>query len=166
MVMGIELKLTRSPSTDTETMGVISADEFACASIECPWIPDHYNMAGQPFYSCVPTGKYDLEPFSRPNGQEVYQLVNETLGVYRLQEDIPDNIEGRYLILIHVANWVKNPYKDEYELHGCIAPGLSQAKDEFGGNMVSRSKAALTEIMALLDTKVNNTIEIINGTGT
>jgi len=53
----------------------------------------------------------------------VYILENPELGVCKEAQDRPAQ-KGRYLILIHVGNWVT-------DVIGCIAPGLS------GGFMVN-----------------------------
>ena len=135
------LLLERRPTTATETQGFLSFDGEILATIERPWIPGD-TPGGKPFESCVPDGRYQLLPFTRPNGDNVLALVNETLGVYLHEGDRPNNV-GRYLCLIHSGNWVSN-------VVGCVAPGLS-----FGpsaqGPMVKSSKAAVKRIMDFVD---------------
>lgn len=147
-------KLYRWNSSPARMLGVAHFDDFRCHTIERPWVPDDTCKGGKPFESCVPDGIYALEPFTRPDSSEVYMLVNEMLGVYRFKDDIPEGVIGRYLILIHVGNWVK-------DVVGCVAPGLTQAMDGEGHPMVGSSKAAMRGIMQRLDANVENTLEII-----
>lgn len=112
------LTLDRFSYSPTETEGILRAGPYELATIECPWIPAE-TRGGLPFRSCVPDGEYDLEPWTRPKGEEVYRLYNPDLGVYRSPQERP-NGEGRYLILMHIANWVS-------DVRGCIAPGLHRA---------------------------------------
>lgn len=84
--------------------------EKLAETIEKPW------RNNQPFISCVPCGTYELIPFWRSNGDDVYALFNPELNVYVDMDDRPSD-HGRYGILIHIANWAS-------EVVGCIAPGL------------------------------------------
>lgn len=94
--------------------------EFLCDTVERPWLNNMNNI------SCVPAGMYDIEPFTRPNGDKAYLLVNEDIGVYRYASDRPMG-KGRYLCLIHKANWMT-------DVEGCIGPGngISFAQDRTG----------------------------------
>jgi len=116
----MDLLQERFSYADTETESVISVAAFELAGIERPWVP-HDTPGGKPFASCIPDGVYSLEPWIRANKRkdEVYILVNEELGVYRLEEDMP-NGEGRYLILWHIANYVT-------DIVGCTGPGMRRA---------------------------------------
>ena len=139
------LLLERRPTTATETQGFLSFGKTILATIERPWIPAD-TPGGTPYESCVPDGLYTLRPHTRPDPdptddkppQEVVALVNESLGVYYLKHDRPNNV-GRFLCLIHIGNWVFNGV-------GCVLPGLG-----FGpsaqGPMVKSSKAAVKRIM-------------------
>jgi hypothetical protein len=127
----------------TETQGFISFPGILLASIEQEWHDGGEDRpGGEPFNSCIPDGKYKLIPHTRPDGKEVVALVNEDLGVYYLAEDRPNN-RGRYLILIHIANWVEN-------VVGCIGPGIGKAESD-KGPMVTSSKAAMKKIMDYID---------------
>lgn len=130
------LLLERKPSTSSHTEGFLSFGDEILATIERPWVGGA--LGGKPFVSCVPNGIYQLRPHTRPNGDECLALVNPELGVYYLEEDRVGGI-GRYLILIHVGNWVE-------DIVGCIAPGLSKGDSE-RGRMVRSSKAAMKRIM-------------------
>jgi hypothetical protein len=114
----MDLLLERFSYASSETEGVLNVAAHDLATIERPWVPWH-TLGGKPFASCVPDGEYTLEPWTRPNRGEVYILSNPKLGVYRLKEDRIGDV-GRYLVLIHVANWVTN-------VVGCIGPGTRRS---------------------------------------
>lgn len=92
-----------------------------------------------PFESCVPDGLYELLPHERPNGDYVFALRNPDLAVYYTEQERGSK-PGRYLILIHSANWVE-------QIIGCIAPGLVRtiANNKI---MVRSSRLAMRKIMA------------------
>lgn len=150
----MQATLFRWNATPVVTLGVLHVDDFRCHTIERPWIPDINWAGGKKRESCVPDGVYALEPFIRPNDDEVYQLVNELLGVYRFEEDIPEGKQARSLILIHVANFIK-------DIIGCIGPGLSQTEHPEYGQMVGSSRAAMFEVMERLNQDYDNTLEIV-----
>ena len=133
------LILNRESPTATETRGRLSFSANVLYTIERPWIPSA--PGGQPFNSCVPAGDYKLVPFRRPNGDEVVALENHGLGVYLNQTDRPGTV-GRYLILIHSANWAD-------QVNGCIAPGIARGLNN-RGPMVTRSRDAVALIMAYI----------------
>ena len=116
----------------TEIQSVLSFGDTTLYTIERPWIPSA--PGGEPFESCVPAGIYSLRPHKH-NGRESLALTNHGLGVYYLPEDRPQGI-GRYFILIHAGNWVK-------DVVGCIAPGLDR-----GNAMVIHSRDAMQKILA------------------
>jgi len=110
----MNLTLERFSYASSETEGVLSVGDFHLATIERPWV--HWDArGGKPFESCIPDGEYLLDPWTRPNRGEVYILSNPELGVYRLKDDRPRGF-GRYLVLIHVANYVG-------DIVGCVGPG-------------------------------------------
>jgi len=88
--------------------------------------------------SCIPAGVYKMQPHTRPNGDEVYAIVNEELGVYLYPH--PD--AKRDLILIHIANVMS-------DIAGCIAPGSihGAVKGQFG---VQGSRVAMGKILKIL----------------
>ena len=136
------LLLERSPSGEAETEGFISFPGHMLASIEQEWRPDPDRPGGESNNSCVPDGIYHLRPHTRPNGDEVVALINEDLGVYYLEEDMPPE-GGRFLILMHIGNW-------STDIVGCIAPGTGKAESD-KGPMVTSSRAAMNEVMDYLD---------------
>ena len=136
------LLLVRLPTTPTYTEGFLSWAGGVMCTIERPWIPaDGTRLGGKPFESCVPSGIYKLRGHRRPDGKKVVALVAENLGVYYLEEDMPAE-GGRFLILIHIANWVHN-------VVGCIGPGLYK-QDSTQGRMVVSSGSAMNQIMTYI----------------
>ncbi len=136
-----QLLLERQPSGIKETQGFMSFPRTVFATIEQEW-REVDRPGGESNNSCVPDGIYRLIPHTRPDGKDVVALINEDLGVYYLEEDLPPE-GGRYLILIHIANWSHN-------VVGCIGPGLGKAKHS-DGPMVTSSKAAMKKIMDYID---------------
>lgn len=115
----MDLFIHRYSYATTETEGDLSIGDHSLCTIERPWIA-HSVPGGRPFASCVPDGRYILEPWIRAtNGHEVYILSNPDLGVYKEKDDRL-NGEGRYLVLLHIANFVTN-------VVGCIGPGTKRA---------------------------------------
>ncbi len=136
------LERPKGLATNTETQGFLSFARRIVATIEQEWRPDPNRPGGESNNSCVPDGKYKLIPHTRPDGKEVVALVNEDLGVYYLAEDRPAE-GGRYLILLHIANWAEN-------VVGCIGPGTGKAPSA-KGPMVTSSKAAMKKIIDYID---------------
>lgn len=123
---------------DHGVLGEIYHDgAMLCKTIERPW------LFNQPFVSCIPDGTYNLEPFTRTNGDEVYCLTNSALGITREQEEGSE----RFAILIHKANWMT-------DLAGCVAPGESYGfgPDSQGHTrmMVRNSSAATKKLFAYI----------------
>jgi hypothetical protein len=143
-----KLLLERQPSGAAETQGFLSFPGHILATIEQEWRRDPARSGGESNNSCVPVGTYRLRPHQRPDkddgtpGDHVVALINEDLGVYYLKEDLPPE-GGRYLILLHIANWSHN-------VVGCIGPGTGK-KDSDQGPMVTSSRAAMNEIMDYID---------------
>ena len=130
--------LERHPSQLEHTEGFMLFDKEILATIEQEWRPhSDGDPGGESNNSCVPAGKYHLIPHTRPDGKKVVALVNEDLGVYYLAEHRPHG-KGRFLILIHIGNWVK-------DIVGCIAPGLSKGNSD-QGRMVQSSTAAMSRL--------------------
>lgn len=135
------------------TQGVMQFGDLFLHTIERPWIRVDEHPGGMPFESCIGPGKYQLVPFTRPNGDHVYQLLNPELGVHEFQSDLPPE-GGRYLVLIHSGNWAK-------DVVGCIAPGVDETTDDAGNPMVVSSRRAMQKLMFQLDKHTNNTLEIV-----
>lgn len=130
--------LERLPSGEAETQGFMSWPKNILATIEQEWRDDPDRPGGESNNSCVPNGTYKLIPHTRPDGKHVVALVNEKLGVYYLEEDLPPQ-GGRFLILCHIANWSHN-------VVGCIGPGIGKANSS-QGPMVTSSAAAMKRLM-------------------
>lgn len=117
------------------TFGELTIGDFTCKTIEREWLNN------RSFVSCIPAGEYQLIPHERPNGDNVFAVVNEALGIYRY----PHPGAKRDLILIHSANTMG-------ELAGCIAPG-----DHHGGIggkfAVYNSQVTMDKLKALLGTE-------------
>lgn len=126
------------PTNSTRTTGRLYLPTIVLHTLEHPWRPEA--PGGKPFTSCVPSGRYQLVPHTRANGDKVVALVNHGLGVYYLPTEKPHDV-GRDLILIHKANWLK-------DIEGCIAPGIGFAPDTVNGYMVTESAEAMKHIMA------------------
>lgn len=135
------LLLERKPTTASETEGFLSFGNEILATIERPWVDDG-TPGGKPFESCIPDGVYELIPHVRPDGKQSVALVGEANGVYYLESDVPQE-GGRYLILIHVGNWVN-------DIVGCIAPGLAKGSSN-QGRMVKSSAAAMQKLLGYID---------------
>lgn len=133
------LLLIRDDWSTNETTGRLVFGGQELATLERPWIPS--SPGGEPFKSCVPAGLYRLVRHRRKNGDTVLALINHGLGVYYEKDDRPNGV-GRYLILIHSANWVD-------QIAGCIAPGLAAALSN-RGPMVTSSRIAMDRIMDYL----------------
>lgn len=135
--------------TETEGRLWLNAKEFVY-TLERPWIDAA--PGGVPFESCVPDGVYELIPHRRPNGDAVYALRNPDLSVYYTAQERGTN-PGRYLILIHAANWVE-------QVVGCIAPGKVRTIAD-NKRMVRSSREAMAQVMKGKRTQ----LEIVNGMG-
>ncbi len=134
----IKLILERFNYSETETEGrlyVPGHDDYLY-TLERPWIAGP--AGGMPFESCVPDGTYQLLAHRRENGDQVLALRNPALGVYYTNQERAGR-PGRYLILIHSANWVE-------EIVGCIAPGLVRTIAN-NKRMVRASRNAINIIM-------------------
>lgn len=137
------LLLERLPSGAAETQGFLSFPGIVLPTIEQEWRDDPDRPGGESNNSCVPAGTYKLIPHTRgKDGKKVVALVNESLGVYYLEGDMP--LEGgRFLILIHIANWSHN-------VVGCIGPGLGKTNSD-QGPMVTSSAKAMRKLMAYIE---------------
>lgn len=135
-----QLVLERYCYSETETEGRLwLSDDDYVFTLERPWV-DSGMPGGMPFESCVPDGEYELVPHKRPKGgAEVLALRNPALGVYYTKQERGD-APGRYLILIHAANFVE-------QVVGCIAPGLVRTIYE-NKRMVRASRLAMEKVMA------------------
>lgn len=134
------LTVIREPSTAQATTSTLTFNGVSMFTLERPWIPT--DPGGKPSESCVPAGRYKLYPHTRANDDKVRALVNPGLGVYYLKGDRPNGV-GRYLILIHAANWVD-------QIIGCLAPGIGRTYECERGPMVTSSRKAMSILMRWL----------------
>lgn len=156
------LRRYRLGETVTDGQLLIPEHGINLCTLERPWFPGQ--PGGVPFASCVPDGTYQLERFTRPNGDLVLRLWNTDLGVYRHQGDVPE-AGGRYLVLIHAGNWVR-------DIVGCIAPGLTRIIDDDGKPKVTPSRPAMDQIMEafrldnpLTTAPIDTTLQILTAPG-
>jgi len=113
----MRLTLVRYSYSETETMGVLYAPPLKpFHTMEQPWVGSADYPSGKPFNSCIPEGEYDLIPYERANGQKVWAMVNESLGVYFAKADRTDENQ-RFKCLIHPGNIVSHS-------SGCLLVGL------------------------------------------
>ena len=138
------MRLVRFAYTPTETLGRLFVGHWSCFTIERPWVPSS-NPGGSNNVSCVPEGDYKLRQHIRPNREHGFALEAPELGVYFTKADRPADKygipAGRFLILIHSGNYVR-------DVEGCIAPGnnlvIDGARREL---MVTNSRATMLELM-------------------
>jgi hypothetical protein len=96
------ITLTRGPSTDQGTFGLLRFGDLQVHTVELPW------RDNRPQRSCVPPGSYRCVIVNSPRFGRVYGV-----------QDVP----GRSSVLIHPANYGGDVDKGwTTQLHGCIAP--------------------------------------------
>lgn len=134
-----QIILERFCYSDAVTLGNMRLDggQEIC-TLERPWLDGM--PGGVSRESCVPDGEYELVPHTRQNGDEVFALRNPDCHVYYTEDERGDK-PGRFLILIHSANWVS-------QIVGCIAPGMSRNKLMSDAAKVNSSRIAVGHIMA------------------
>lgn len=110
------------------TFGQLVVQDWSCVTVERPW------QNNEPDTSCIPPGRYQLEPHSSTAHPDTWALVNHELGVYHYA----DPQAKRFAILIHPANYMQ-------DVQGCIGPGKSFAAN--GGRwMVTHSRSTMGEL--------------------
>ncbi len=135
-----EITLQRFSYALTETEGRLLVGDHVFPTIERPW------KDNLPFESCIPDGEYELRPWKRPSGDEVYILKNPALNVNHY-----DKADGsRFLILIHAANFAE-------DVNGCIAPGHSR-NIIVGRRAVTSSRVTMKRLRRLLGNSINTLI--------
>jgi hypothetical protein len=101
----MNITLKRTQSDDTCTRGIIMLEDGTTIySLELPWKNNEKDV------SCVPSGVYQLIPYTSPKHDSTWYLENAELGVggYGVERSFCE---------IHSANWAR-------QLEGCIALGL------------------------------------------
>lgn len=131
-----ELHLIRDNWSHTEVLGTLSFGDERLHTIERPWIAT--DPGGKPYESCIPAGRYQLR-FHEHHGNKVVALTNPGHAVFYRDEDRDGGV-GRFMVLIHVGNWVD-------DVVGCIAPGKARATSGDGRPMVTSSKDSMKKIM-------------------
>jgi Family of unknown function (DUF5675) len=91
--------LTRFKSDENGTFGILKDDNGSKIAYTCeePWLDN------SPDRSCIPTGAYQVEPYSSPKFSDVWQITG---------------VPGRGAILIHNGNTIN-------DTHGCVLVGDS-----------------------------------------
>lgn len=116
----MEFYLNRFSYAREDTEGEMILPDQSFNTMECPWTPGA-NSGGKPFKSCIPDGEYEVIRWKRPRGDEAFLIRNPDLGVWGSKEEWEQNGgRGRYLVLIHVANFVS-------DVVGCVAVGMERA---------------------------------------
>ncbi len=136
----MELYLERYCYSDLATLGKLYLSNHEADflyTLERPWVGGV--PGGMPFESCVPDGDYELIPYTRSSGVQVFALRNPDHGVYFTKAEKGAN-PGRFKILIHAANYVT-------DIQGCIAPGLGKTI-QTNQHMVTHSRAAMERLMS------------------
>lgn len=113
----MDVLMERFSYSPEDTEGVLILPSHELFTMENPWTPDSAFMGGKPFVSCIPDGEYELIPWRRPRGDEVYLLNNPDLGVYKTEDEMRAAGGGRFLCLLHTANFSS-------DVLGCVAPGM------------------------------------------
>lgn len=134
----MNIELIRYAYCHNVTLGAMKVGGSVYPTIERPWIKSLYS-GGEPFKSCIPEGRYRVEPFVRSSGSQALSVSNPNLGVWVNQDD-RDGAHGRYEVLIHSGNWVT-------DVVGCIAVGLNYKIDSNGRHMVTNSRQAMQNIL-------------------
>lgn len=151
--MPARIEIARHAYLPEYTLGWMHYNGLKLATIERPWIPVREHKGGKPRESCVPDGNYKLIRHSSNQFPDVVALINEELDVYYQ----PSNRPGRYTILIHQGNWVRN-------VIGCIAIGMRHGVLQ-GERAVLESGKALNELRASFANGLPSlTIRAIEGT--
>jgi hypothetical protein len=140
----VNVELIRYCYAPEHTLGYLIAGRFRCYTIERPWIPD-ITHGSKPYESCVPDGRYKLEPHNGNEHSDTWALVNPELQVYHYHEG-----PGRSAILFHVANYVD-------DVVGCIGPGLKSGILD-GKQAVLSSGAAMSRLRQTLESGRHNLV--------
>lgn len=116
---------------------------FEGFTVEQPW---NYNKA---FQSCIPSGQYELVPFSSERWGETFAIVGGTVSKYKEPGKL------RYACLFHTANLPRN-------VQGCIGIGRRQGfiDDQWA---VLHSKDAVSEFLQTLYPAGDSIPLLING---
>lgn len=124
--------LSRLPSTDEGTFGILVCEDHAWWTVELPW------KENQKKISCIPAGEYKCVVRNSPKFGKVYWL---------------QNVENRSYILIHAGNYAGDKSKGfKSHVEGCILLGKKIGILD-GQRAVLISKPAVREFMDYLENK-------------
>lgn len=131
----LKATLTRSPSSDQGTFGVLTFGLDVVHTIELPWRDNKQQR------SCIPVGTYQCAIVKSPKFGRVYGV---------------QNVPGRSNVLIHSANFAGDVEKGwTTQLHGCIAPcmRIGQMRNNAGAMQSAGlvSRPALARLMEWAD---------------
>lgn len=135
------LTLTRFASLNHGTIGRLTYKDKSWWSIERPWLDNAPNI------SCIPVGRYTMRRFYDVHN---YRSSKSIDGAYVWE--ICD-VDGRTVILVHVANWASN-------VEGCIGLGTGLYKNLTG---VSSSRNAIKEFYRATSNEDEMIIDIVEG---
>lgn len=111
------------------TLGVLSVDDIPfCFTVERPWLNNTPNI------SCIPAASYPVK-----------WIMTQTAGNRNGRGLGVENVDGRTLIRIHVANTAG-------DVQGCIGVGM-QRSDFMEGRGVGQSRTALKALMDMMEDK-------------
>lgn len=151
----MNIELVRFAYLKAATLGTLRVGSLELATLERPWIPNPDGPGGMRRESCVPDGKFHVQPWNSEKFPNTFILANNVLGVYTQPNLIPPGQKwGRSAILIHAGNAVS-------DIIGCIAVGTAHA----GGNTIINSRVALDRLRAALG-KEHHTLSIRPTAGT
>lgn len=148
----MNLTLVRHAYLPSATLGYLHCGSLTVATLEEPWIDNRLGPGGQPREpmrqeSCVPDGKYDLQPHNTEKHPNVWALVNPTLGVWHYS--VPAGlIYGRAAILIHSGNTTR-------DIAGCVLVGLRHGRLD-NLDAVLDSRVALEQLRGRLGTQAHS----------
>jgi hypothetical protein len=128
------IRIQRTESDRFGTFGVLTLGGFRCFTLELPW---HDNA---PQISCIPTGEYEVEPWSSKKYAQALHV-----------REAP----GRTGILIHQGNWAGERAQGLYcNSTGCILVGSSRAiiKEQPG---IVNSVITLSRLCGLITGRVS-----------
>ena len=128
----IRLTLTREPSTEEGTFGVLEGEALEMQTVELPWKDNARNI------SCIPVGVYLCTPHVSPTHGRCFWLQDVT---------------ARSEILIHAGNWAGDTGKGwKSDLLGCIAIGFGSLRGD-GQDMILNSQKALGKLIEYTEYK-------------
>lgn len=156
----MDLRLERLVDTGACTLGWLHLPNGShLHTLERPWQNNDPAGDGDDLISCVPAGRYVLEPHPSRQFGKTWALVNPRLNVVHWASEIPKGARDnwRATCLIHNGNWVR-------DVVGCIALGLSRRMQSEHGPMVTESGAAMRLFRELLGPMTRGHTLTIEGT--